>query len=191
LRSIVKDIIPLELIEKKIYLVHGQKVMLDRDLAELYGVETRALNQAVRRNSDRFPDDFMLALDRDEIARISQIVISSVGRKDTLKFSKNVLVFTEQGVAMLSSVLSGKRAVQVNIAIMRTFVKLREMMATHKDLARKLEELEKKYDGQFQFVFDAIRQLITTEDAPKRKIGYIRERRAIYRTSGKTGMTRK
>jgi hypothetical protein len=191
LRSIVKDIIPLELIEKKIYLVHGQKVMLDRDLAELYGVETRALNQAVRRNSDRFPDDFMLALDRDEIARISQIVISSVGRKDTLKFSKNVLVFTEQGVAMLSSVLSGKRAVQVNIAIMRTFVKLREMMATHKDLARKLEELEKKYDGQFQIVFDAIRQLITTEDAPKRKIGYIRERRAIYRTSGKTGMTRK
>lgn len=187
----MKDIIPLELIEKKIYLVHGQKVMLDRDLAELYGVETRALNQAVRRNSDRFPDDFMLALDRDEIARISQIVISSVGRKDTLKFSKNVLVFTEQGVAMLSSVLSGKRAVQVNIAIMRTFVKLREMMATHKDLARKLEELEKKYDGQFQIVFDAIRQLITTEDAPKRKIGYIRERRAIYRTSGKTGMTRK
>jgi hypothetical protein len=191
LRSIVKDIIPLELIEKKIYLVRGQKVMLDRDLAELYGVETRALNQAVRRNSDRFPDDFMFALDRDEIARISQIVISSAGGKDTLKFSKNVLVFTEQGVAMLSSVLSSKRAVQVNIAIMRTFVKLREMMATHKDLARKLGDLEKKYDGQFQIVFDAIRQLITTEETSKRKIGYISESRALYRTSGKSRMTRK
>lgn len=146
----MKDIIPLELIEKSIYLVRGQKVMLDRDLAELYGVETRALNQAVRRNSDRFPADFMFSLSRKEIVNISQIVISSEGKKDTLKFSKNVFVFTEQGVAMLSSVLNSARAVQVNIAIMRTFVKLREMMATHKDLARKLEELEKKYEGQFQ-----------------------------------------
>ena len=179
----VKEFIPLELIEKKIYLVRGQKVMLDRDLAELYGVETRALNQAVRRNKDRFPADFMFALDRHEIERISQIVISSGGRKDTLKFSKSVLVFTEQGVAMLSSVLNSKRAVQVNIAIMRTFVKLREMMATHKDLARKLKELEKKYDGQFQAVFDAIRLLIEVEEKPRRRIGYISESRAVYRTS--------
>ncbi len=167
------DIIPVEMIEKKIYLIRGLKVMLDRDLAGLYRVETRALNQAVRRNSDRFPADFMFALSRTEIQNISQIVISSTGRKDTLKFSKNVLVFTEQGVAMLSSVLNSKRAVQVNIAIMRTFVKLREMMATHKDLARKLKDLEKKYDGQFQVVFQAIRQLIDVEEKPKRKIGFI------------------
>ena len=187
----MKDIISLELIEKRIFLVRGQKVMLDRDLADLYGVETRILNQAVRRNKDRFPEDFVFALDREEISRISQIVISSGKRKDTLKFSKNVLVFTEQGVAMLSSVLNSKRAVQVNIAIMRTFVKLREMMSTHKDLARKLEELERKYDGQFRIVFDAIRQLIEVEEKPKRKIGYISESRAVYRTSGKREMAGK
>jgi hypothetical protein len=182
----MKDIIPVEMIEKKIYLIRGQKVMLDRDLAELYGVETRVLNQAVRRNADRFPDDFMFALNREEIQSISQIVISSSGRKDTLKFSKNVLVFTEQGVAMLSSVLNSKRAVQANIAIMRTFVKLRELMSSHKDLARKLEELEKKYDGQFQSVFEAIRFLIEVDEQPKRKIGFIaRERQAPYRTSRK------
>jgi hypothetical protein len=181
----MKSIVPIDVIEKKIYLVHGQKVMLDRDLAELYGVETRALNQAVRRNSDRFPDDFMFALKREEIQSISQIVISSAGRKDTLKFSKNVLVFTEQGIAMLSSVLNSKRAVQVNIAIMRTFVKLRQMMASHKELARKLEELEKKYDGQFQSVFEAIRFLIEVEEKPKRKIGYISESKVAYRTTGK------
>lgn len=181
----MKELIPPECIEKKIYLVRGQKVMLDRDLAELYGVETRALNQAVRRNRDRFPADFMFALDREEIERISQIVISSAGRKDTLKFSKSVLVFTEQGVAMLSGVLNSRRAVQVNIAIMRTFVKLRALVASHKDLARKLEELEKKYDGQFQAVFDAIRLLIEVEEKPKRKIGYIAESRAVYRSAAK------
>lgn len=145
------------------------------------GVETRALNQAVRRNSDRFPDDFMFSLTREEIRNISQLVISS-----KMKHAPGVLVFTEQGIAMLSSVLRSKRAVQVNIAIIRTFVKLREMMATHKDLARKLEELERKYDGQFQVVFDAIRQLITVEDKPKRKIGYISERRVVYRTTRKS-----
>jgi hypothetical protein len=113
----LKELIPLEVIEKKIYLVRGQKVMLDRDLAELYGVETRALNQAVRRNIDRFPADFLFALDREEIERISQIMISSAGRIDMLKFSKNALVFIEQGVAMLSSVRtvadgSGSRTVR-------------------------------------------------------------------------------
>jgi len=171
--------IRLESIEKKIYLVRGQKVMLDRDLAELYGVETRALNQAVRRNSDRFPDDFMFSLTREEIRNLSQIVIGS-----KMKHSPSALVFTEQGVAMLSSVLRSKRAVQVNIAIMRTFVKLREMMATHKDLARKLEALEKKYDGQFQVVFEAIRQIIEVEQRPNRKIGFIaKESRAKYRSA--------
>jgi len=181
----MKDIIPVEMIEKKIYLIRGQKVMLDRDLAELYGVETRVLNQAVRRNRDRFPDDFMFALKREEIQSISQIVISSAGRKDTLKFSKNVLVFTEQGIAMLSSVVNSRQAVQVNIAIMRTFVKMREILTSHKDLARKLEELEKKYDGQFQAVFEAIRLLIEIDEEPKRKIGYISESKAVYRTSRK------
>ncbi len=105
-------------VRRAIYLIRRQKVMIDRDLAELYGVETRALNQAVRRNRDRFPEDFMFPLTREEIRSISQIVICSADRKDTLKFSKNVQVFTEQGVAMLSSVLNSRRAVQVNIAIM-------------------------------------------------------------------------
>ena len=175
-----KPIVPLDTIERKIFLIRGQKVMLDRDLAELYGVETRALNQAVRRNKERFPADFMFSLSREEIRNISQFVISS-----KLKHAPSVLVFTEQGIAMLSSVLRSKRAVQVNIAIMRTFVKLREMMASHKDLARKLEELEKKYDGQFQVVFDAIRQLITVEERPQRKIGYIGESKAVYRPTRK------
>jgi len=174
------DVVPIEMIAKKIYLIRGQKVMLDRDLAALYGVETRVLNQAVRRNIDRFPADFMISLTREEIRNISQIVISS-----QMKHSPSVLVFTEQGVAMLSSVLRSKRAVQVNIAIMRTFVKLREMISTHKDLAKKLKELEKKYDGQFQIVFEAIRQLIEIEEKPKQKIGYVSESKAVYRTSRK------
>jgi len=177
----LNQVIPIELIEKKIYLVRGQKVMIDRDLAELYGVETRALNQAVRRNIDRFPADFMFSLSREEIRNISQIVISS-----KMKHAPGMLVFTEQGVAMLSSVLRSKRAVQANIAIIRTFVKLREMMASHKDLARKLEALEKKYDGQFQIVFEAIRQIIEVEEQPKRKVGFIaKESRAKYRTVGR------
>ena len=133
----------------------------------------------------------MFALRREEIQSISQIVISSAGRKDTLKFSKNVLVFTEQGIAMLSSVLNSKRAVQVNIAIVRTFVKLREMMTSHKELARKLEELETKYDGQFQSVFEAIRLLIEIGEEPKRKIGYISENKSVYQTARKRQMSKR
>ncbi len=163
----MKDIIPVELIERKIYLIRGHKVMIDRDLAEMYGVETRVLNQSVRRNSDRFPDDFMFALTRDEIMNLSQIVISS-----RIKHAPNVFVFTEQGVAMLSSVLNSKRAVQVNIAIIRVFVKLREMIASNKDLSRRLDDLEKKYDAQFKVVFDAIRQLMTPQVAQKGEIGF-------------------
>ena len=145
----MKDIIPADMIEKKIYLIRGQKVMLDRDLAELYGVETRVLNQAVKRNVMRFPADFMFLLnDEEEEALRSQFVTLKKGRGQHRKYPTSV--FTEQGVAMLSSVLNSERAVQVNIAIIRTFVKLREMMTSHKDLARKLKELEKKYDGQFQ-----------------------------------------
>ncbi|MCX5844091.1 MAG: ORF6N domain-containing protein [Deltaproteobacteria bacterium] len=167
------SIVPIAQIERKIYLIRGHKVMLDRELADLYDVETRVLNQAVRRNINRFPADFMFTLSREEILRISQFVTSSdYSKSDTLKFSKSVMVFTEQGVAMLSSVLNSERAVQVNIAIMRAFVKLREMIASHKDLAKRLDTLEKKYDSQFKVVFDAIRQMMKPPNKPRRRIGY-------------------
>jgi ORF6N domain len=169
-------IVRVERIEKSILQVRGLKVMLDRDLAELYGVETRVLNQAVRRNAGRFPPDFMFKLTRDEITRISQLVISS-----NLKFSKSVHAFTQEGVAMLSSVLNSPRAIRVNIEIMRAFVRLRRMLASHVELARKLEALEKKYDAQFKVVFDAIRQLMAPAERPPKKIGFqLREKRAAY-----------
>lgn len=173
----VTHIVPIEIVEQKIYLVRGHKVMLDRDLAELYGVETRVLNQAVRRNIERFPEDFMFSLTREEIMRISQTVISSLPSKlDSLKYSKNVMVFTEYGISMLSSVLNSPKAIQVNIQIMRTFGKLREMISSNKEMSRRLDDLEKKYDSQFKLVFDAIRQLVTPPDLPrKRKIGFGRE----------------
>src|SRR6266702_3258137 len=151
------EIVSVKAIAQVIYLVRGQRVLLDRDLAALYGVETRALNQAVKRNVARFPSDFMFQLSREEIGRISQSV-TSLSR---LKFSKQVRAFTEQGVAMLSSVLNSERAVQVNIAIMRTFVQLRRLMDSNADLARKIESLEKKYDEQFSAVFAAIKELIS------------------------------
>jgi hypothetical protein len=175
-----KLMIPVERIEQSILLIRGQKVMLDRDLANLYGVETRVLNQAVRRNIERFPKDFMFPLTRAEIRNISQIVISS-----KIKHAKNVYVFTEQGVAMLSGVLNSPRAVKVNIAIMRTFVRLREMLATHKELARKVEKLEQHLEGhdeQIRNVFEAIRQLMAPPATPRRRIGFkAKEVRAAYR----------
>lgn len=162
------EFVPSGRIESRIYLVRGQKVLLDRDLAELYGVETRSLNQAVSRNADRFPEDFMFALSRDEIRNLSQIVISS-----GFKHSPRVLVFTDQGVAMLSGLLNSPRAVAVNIGIMRAFVRLRQMIALHSDLARQLAALERKYDAQFKIVFDAIRELMTPPaSAKKREIGF-------------------
>lgn len=145
--------------------------MLDRDLAQLYGVETRVLNQAVRRNIERFPDDFMFSLTREEIRNLSQIVISS-----KIKHAPNVFVFTEHGVAMISSVLNSPMAVQVNIQIMRTFTKLREIMSQHKDLAKRLDKLEKKYDAQFKVVFDAIRQLMIPPEPKRKRIGFIQEK---------------
>ena len=163
----MKELVPVEAISSKIYLIRSVKVMLDRDLAELYGVETRVLNQAVSRNIERFPEDFMFSLTRDEIMRISQIVTSS-----EIKFSKRVRCFTEQGVAMLSSVLRSKSAIQVNIQIMRAFTQLRKMLSTHEDLKRKIESMEKKYDQQFQVVFEAIKQLLSEEEKPRKKIGY-------------------
>ncbi len=164
-------IIPLERIGERILLLRGQKVMLDRDLALLYGIEVKALNQAVRRNINRFPADFMFQITAHEAAILkSQIVTSRLGWGGQRKPS---LVFTEQGVAMLSSVLRSDRAVQVNIAIMRAFVQLRQWLASHADIERKLHEMEQKYDEQFQAVFEVIKQL-TTPDVPEndRKIGF-------------------
>jgi hypothetical protein len=171
-----QSLVPAERIETAILLLRGQKVMLDRDLAQLYGVETRVLNQAVGRNVERFPEDFMFALTREEIMRISQAVTSS-----EIKYSKRVRAFTEQGVAMLSSVLRSKRAVQVNIEIMRAFVRLRQMLSAHKDLGRKLAALEKKYDDQFKIVFEAIAELMTPPEKPPRRIGFqVKEKRATH-----------
>jgi len=164
------SLIPAERIERRILLLRGQKVMLDRDLAELYGVETRVLNQAVRRNAQRFPDDFMFELSREEILGISQIV-TSPGQAE-LKFSKSVLAFTEQGVAMLSGILNTSRAIEVNIAIMRTFVQLRQMLASNAELSGRLAALESRYDKQFKVVFDAIRALMSDKKLPRREIGF-------------------
>ena len=156
-----KALMPIEIIERHIYLIRGEKVMLDSDLAELYDVETKKLNQAVGRNKDRFPNDFAFQLTQVEWDSLrSQFVTLETGRGQHRKYLP--LVFTEQGVAMLSSVLRSSRAVQVNIAIMRTFVKLRRMLADNQALARKLAKLESKYDSQFKIVFDAIRKLIDT-----------------------------
>ena len=153
--------------EQRILLRREQKVMLEFQLAELYAVETRALKQAVRRNASRFPVDFMFELTAEEIEHlVSQSVIPGLGKLG----GATPMAFTEQGVAMLSSVLRGARAVQVNIAIMRAFVRLREMLATNAGLARKLQEIERKYDGQFRIVFDAIRQLMAPATQPAREM---------------------
>jgi hypothetical protein len=192
------NLIPAERIERRILLLRGQKVMLDFELAELYGVETRTLNQAVKRNLERFPEDFMFQLTEEEMKLIlrSQIVTSSSGTPPnplkTKGASENLrsqtvisswdenyggrryvpLAFTEQGVAMLSSVLRSPRAVQVNIAIMRTFVQLRQMLASSAELSGKLAALEARYDKQFKVVFDAIRELMSDKKLPRREIGF-------------------
>lgn len=169
----VTGVVPQRLIENKILILRGRKVMMDRDLAMLYGVETRTLNQAVRRNEKRFPPDFMFQLTKDEMENWkSQIVIS---KKEKMGLRKSPYAFTENGVAMLSSVLNSERAIQVNIQIMRTFTKLRELLATHKELRQKIEEMEKKYDHQFKIVFDTIKQLLTPPETKKKKIGFKRE----------------
>ncbi len=164
-------LIPAERITQSILFIRDQKVILDHDLAAMYGVETRVLIQAVRRNHERFPGDFMFQMTPEDFQNLrSQIVISREGHGGR---RYRPYVFTEQGVAMLSSVLHSQRAIAVNIAIMRTFVQLRDILSTHKDLARKLEELEAKYDDQFKMVFDAIRQLMTPSiPKHKRRIGF-------------------
>ena len=163
-------LVPRGRIEQTILLIRGHNVMLDSDLAQLYGVTVGRLNEAVKRNEDRFPSDFTFQLTKAEFENLkSQIAISSSkwgGRRHA------PYVFTEQGVAMLSSVLRSKRAIEVNIAIMRIFVRLREMISSNKVLARRLTDLEKKYDGQFRVVFEAIRELMAEPTPKSRRIGF-------------------
>ena len=218
-------ILPLENVEKLVYFVRGQKVMLDSDLAALYGVKTKVLNQAVKRNLERFPADFMFQLSPEEMelvmesraanwsqivtsstkkykirsksgdsgpANWSQIVTSSQTRRgDAYRF----FAFTEQGVAMLSSVLRSPRAVQVNIEIMRAFIRLRQWLASSGELSRKLKDLEKKYDEQFKVVFEAIRELMEEKAVaePEREIGFhtLRERAREYRTHSRRSPVKK
>ena len=163
-------LIPVERIERSIYMIRGHKVMLDSDLATLYRVQTKELNLAVKRNITRFPPEFMFQLTGDEWKSLRlQIETSNTGRGGR-RYLPNV--FTEQGVAMLSNVLNSERAIQVNIAIIKTFVHLREMLASNAELSRKLNSLEKKYDQQFKVVFDAIRELMTPPEPPRRQIGF-------------------
>jgi hypothetical protein len=167
-------IIPSERIESKIYLIRGKKVMVDRDLAALYEVETRTLNQAVKRNLERFPPEFMFQLTKEEMENWkSQIVISN---RERMGLRKPPLAFTDYGVLMLSSVLNSDRAIQVNIQIIKTFTRLRELVATNKEILEKIERMEKKYDEQFRVVFEAIRKLLTPPEEPtKRRIDFSME----------------
>ena len=163
--------LPVEAVRGKIYLIRGQKVLLDEDLAELYGVETKRLNEQVRRNITRFPEDFMFQLSADEYTSLkSHFATLKTGRGAHRKYLP--CAFTEQGVAMLSSVLNSERAVQVNITIMRAFVQMREFAASNRVMARRLDDLEKKYDSQFKVVFDAIRQIMEPQAKGKKDIGF-------------------
>jgi ORF6N domain len=177
-----KEIVPIQRIARAIYLVRSQKVMLSQDLAALYGVAVKALNQAVKRHSGRFPADFVFQLTAKEFENLkSQFVTSSWGGLRTRPYA-----FTEQGVAMLSSVLNSERAVKVNIAIMRAFVKLRETLETNRELARKFEQLEcrvGKHDNEIAAILEAIRQLMAPSKTARREIGFhVREKTARYRT---------
>ena len=163
-------LIPVERIEKAIYLIRGEKVMLDRDLAALYETTTKVLKQAVRRNLDRFPEDFMFVLNPTEFKDWRSQFVTSNADRIGLRYSP--MAFTEHGILMLSSVLNSHRAIQVNIEIMRAFVKLRQMLASNAELSRRLDELEGKYDRQFKVVFDAIRQLMSPAPPDRKQIGF-------------------
>jgi tetrahydromethanopterin S-methyltransferase subunit G len=177
-----KELMSIGRVARAIHMLRGQKVILGRDLASLYGVTVGALTQAVKRNPGRFPKDFVFQLNAGELRNLkSQLVISSWGGRRALPYA-----FTEQGVAMLSSVLKSERAVKVNIAIMRAFVKLREILETNRELARKFAELEQrvgKHDDEIAAIIDAIRQLMAPPEKPRREIGFhVRERAPRYRT---------
>jgi hypothetical protein len=163
------SLIPMERIERSILLIRGEKVMLDSDLAELYGVETKRLNEQVRRNLGRFPSDFMFQLTETEKAE----VVANCDHLARLKFSPHLpYAFTEHGALMLANVLNSEKAANTSVMVVRAFVKLRQMLASDAELARKLATLEQKYDAQFKVVFDAIRQLMSPPAKPKREIGF-------------------
>ena len=163
--------IPDEIVMDKIYMIRNQKVMLDQDLAELYGVETKRLNEQVTRNSDRFPEDFMFRLDEHEFSNLkSQFATSSWGGRRTLPYA-----FTEHGVLMLSSILNSKQAIQVNIQIMRIYTRIREMLLTHKDILLLVEQVEKKLtkqDQKIEVLFTYLNKFIEKEDKPRKSVGY-------------------
>ncbi|MBS4029294.1 MAG: ORF6N domain-containing protein [Ignavibacteriales bacterium] len=180
----MKALVPIEIIGQRIILLRGENVLIDRDLAELYDVETKYLNRQVKRNIKRFPSEFMFRLTRKE----KKEVVTNWHHLEDLKFSHQLpFAFTELGVAMLSSVLNSERAIQVNIQIMKTFVQLRKMYSSNKDLARRLDEIEKKYDGQFKLVFDALRKLLAPPPAPKREpMGFlVKEKTVLYNSKKK------
>ena len=174
-----ESFVPVERIEKSIFLIRGKKVMLDRDLADVYGVPTFRFNEAVKRNKDRFPNDFMFQLTQEEVETlISQNAMSKPGRggRRTLPY-----VFTEHGAVMAANILKSPLAVQMSVIVVRAFIKMREMLIEQRDLAKKLMDLEKKYDRQFKVVFDAIRALMSEEKRPKSKIGFkVKEPKAKY-----------
>jgi hypothetical protein len=175
----MSNIIPAERIEKSIYLIRGQKVILDKDLAAIYGVPTFRFNEAVKRNIERFPEDFMFQLTNEEAdILISQNAMSKSGRggRRTLPYA-----FTEHGAVMAANILKSATAVQMSVIVVRAFVKMREMLIEQRDLAKRLSDLEQKYDNQFKVVFDAIRALMTPPDKPKKKIGFeVKEPEAGY-----------
>ncbi len=167
--STIGNVVPIERIERSILLLRGEKVMLDSDLAEIYGVETKALNQAVKRNTTRFPTDFMFQLTEAEKSE----VVTNCDHLIRLKFSPHLpYAFTEHGALMLANVLNSERAAQTSVLVVRAFVRLRQLLSSNAELARKLESLEQKYDAQFKVVFDAIRQLMSPPARPKREIGF-------------------
>jgi hypothetical protein len=179
-KAIQKSAIPAETIASKIYFIRGQKVMLDRDLAELYGVATKRLNEQVRRNAKRFPDDFMFQLTSEE----KNEVVAICDHLSSLKYSKALpLAFTEHGAIMAASILNTQRAIDAGILVVRAFVKMRQMIVAHFEMASKLKKLEKQlknHDENFRIVFEAIKQLFDDEEKPIRKIGYIKEKKASY-----------
>lgn len=163
-----KKLIPQVIIEQKIFLIRGKKVMLDNDLAVLYGVETKALKRAVKRNMDRFPEDFMFQLSKEEGDAFSRYQFGTLKRGQNIKYMP--YVFTEQGVAMLSGILNSKRAIEVNIQIIRTFVRLREMIISNKELRIRLDKIEEKYDKRFKVIFDTLRMLLEDDKKNKKEI---------------------
>jgi ORF6N domain len=175
------SLIPAKRIDNSIFFIRGEKVILDEDLAFLYGVLTKVSIQAVKRNKERFPPDFMFQLNKEEFASLRSQFVTSKLKNGRGGRRYPPYAFTEEGVAMLSSVLNSPRAIRVNVEIMRAFVRLRRILASHAELARKLEDLEKKYDSQFRVVFEAIRQLMAAPEKAPKKIGFqLREKRALY-----------